>query len=335
MTHLPARPTVSVALCTYNGARFITEQVTSILNQTVPADELVVYDDASSDDTISRIQTAWDTARSEHPATTPILRIVVNQQRLGIAANFGCAMSACRGEFIVLSDQDDRWHPDRLTRGLARMHAEPKLLLLHGNARLINAEGRALGATLFDALRVTVAELEAIAAGHALDVALYRNLVTGATTLFRRSLLQAALPIPLHWLHDEWLGVIAAALGAARVETEPLIDYRQHGANQIGAREAALIDEIKQAVAPRGEWHTRRVARAIELVTRLVELGSAVPAPALALANEKVEHHRARAGLSSSRLQRVLPVMREWSTGGYRRFGRGARGAIKDVLEGP
>ena len=332
---MSARPTVSVALCTCNGARFIAEQINSIFSQTVLADELVVFDDASSDDTVVRIRAAWQTARAKHLEVTPILRMHVNQQRQGIAANFGRALLACRGELIALSDQDDCWHPDRLSRGVARMQTEPKLLLLHGNARLVDAEGRALGSTLFDALGVTGAELDAIAAGNAFSVLLDRNLVTGAATLLRRSLLKQALPIAPHWLHDEWLGVIAAAMGASAVEAEPLIDYRQHGGNQIGARKVTVVEAFKQATAARGDWHVRRLARATELVRRLVELGDAVPDAALAQARDKAGHHGARTALPESRFLRVYPLMREWSTGRYQRFGRGVRGLFKDLLEAP
>ncbi|MDB5889599.1 MAG: putative glycosyltransferase, family 2 [Polaromonas sp.] len=338
---MSVRPTISVALCTCNGARFITEQVNSILGQTLPAEELVVYDDASSDDTVLRIRAAWDTwkarpgARGTQQQSLPVLRIETNKQRLGVAANFSRAISACRGELIALSDQDDVWHANRLSQAVARVQAEPKRLLLHANARLIDAGGQALGLTLFDALSMTKAELDAIAAGNAFKVLLDRNVITGAATLFRRSLLTHAQPIPPHWLHDEWLGVIAAALGGVGIETEPLIDYRQHGDNQIGAARKTVMNEIKRAVASRGDWHVRRHARAAELAARLRQMGQLVPPALLAMADEKVEHHRARAALPQSRWLRAWPLLQEWSTGRYRRFGRGMRGVVKDLLEAP
>ena len=167
--------------------------------------------------------------------------------------------------------------------------------------------------------------------GRAFEVLLDRNLVTGAATIVRRNLLAAALPIPEHWIHDEWLGAIAAALGGLDIEQVPLLDYRQHGGNQIGARRESLPDAIRRALEPRGDWHTHRLLRAQELETRLRELS--ISGPAIEAVREKVAHHSARAALPASRTRRPLPILREWNTGRYGRFGRGLRGVIKDLLE--
>src|SRR4030095_7340214 len=108
----------------------------------------------------------------------------------------------------------------------APFEARPELLLLHSDASLVDAELAPLGNTLFHALEVQRAELEAIAQGRAFDVFLRRNLVTGATTVFRRSLLDAALPFSDAWVHDEWLAAIAAATACVGGAPEPAIDYR-------------------------------------------------------------------------------------------------------------
>lgn len=323
---------VSVALCTCEGARFIADQIESICRQTMPPAEIVLHDDASCDDTIARAQAAWRRCLDRRPDGTPELKIAVHEQRLGVARNFSSALAACTHEFIALSDQDDVWHPKRLERMVLRMEARPSLLLLHGNARLVDAEGRSLGGTLFEALDVSAKELEAIAGGVAFKVLLDRNLVTGATTLLRRRLLESAFPIPPHWIHDEWLGMLAAALGGLDVEKEPLLDYRQHGANQIGAQRERFLDAAGRAMASRGEWHTRRLLRAQELEARLEALPS-VPPLVLGMVREKVAHHRARAALPQARIRRLPLVFREWKTGRYRRYGRGLRGVIKDLLE--
>jgi glycosyltransferase involved in cell wall biosynthesis len=326
---------VSVALCTCNGSRFIAEQIESICRQTLPAAEIVMHDDASGDGTVAVAQAAWERCRAERPQATPALRVVVHPQRLGIARNFAGAMTDCLGDLIALCDQDDHWYPERLERLVSRMDAQPATSLLHGNARLVGADGRWLGSTLFEGLAVSEAELQAIASGQAFEVLLDRNLVTGATTIFRRSLLTAALPIPAHWLHDEWLGAIAAAMGTVDVELESLLDYRQHGANQIGARREGLIDAYRRATKPRGDWHARRLMRAQELQLRLEAMSAAVPGPVIEAVRDKVAHHRVRADLPADRGRRPLPILREWKTGRYRRFGRGLRGVIKDLLERP
>jgi hypothetical protein len=331
---MPAASRVSVALCTCNGARFIAEQVESVCRQTMPAAEIVLHDDASDDDTVARARAAWERCRAERPEATPELKIEVHAQRQGVVGNFAGAIAACGFELIALSDQDDRWHAGRISQLVSRMDAQPRTLLLHGNARLVDDEGRPLGDTLFHALAVTDLELKAISEGRALEVLLDRNLVTGAATIFRRSLLAAALPIPPHWLHDEWLGALAAALGGLDVEQDALLDYRQHGGNQIGAQRESWTDAMRRATMQRGDWHTHRLMRARELEARLQTLVPSVPNPVMGLVREKVAHHAARAALPVARLLRPLPIIREWSTGRYRRFGRGLRGVVKDLLEG-
>lgn len=330
---MPAACSVSVALCTCNGSRFIAEQIDSICQQTQPAVEIVLRDDASDDDTVARASEAWERCRAQRPEATPELRIAVHARRLGVTNNFASALADCGGDLIALSDQDDRWHPDRLERLVARMDAQPAMLLLHGNARMIDAQGQWLGNTLFEALGMSDAELRKISEGRAFEVLLDRNLVTGAATIVRSNLLAAALPIPEHWIHDEWLGAIAAALGGLDIEQVPLLDYRQHGGNQIGARRESLPDAIRRALEPRGDWHTHRLLRAQELETRLRELS--ISGPAIEAVREKVAHHSARAALPVSRTRRPLPILREWKTGRYGRFGRGLRGVIKDLLERP
>jgi glycosyltransferase involved in cell wall biosynthesis len=330
---MPATPRVSVALCTCNGSRFIAEQVDSICRQTLSATEIVLHDDASTDETVAHVRAAWGRWQSERPHATPELRITVHERRLGIAQNFASALNECNGDLIALSDQDDRWHPERLEHLVARMDAQPATLLLHGNARLIGADGNLLGNTLFDALAVSRSELRAIAHGRAIHVLLDRNLVTGATTIFRRSLLYAALPFPAHWLHDEWLGAVAAALGGVDVEKGLLLDYRQHAGNQIGAQREPLFDGLRRVTRSRRDWHTRRLMRAQELEARLAMLDPPVASSVIDEVREKVAHHRARAGFPDARIRRPLPILQELSTGRYQRFGRGLRGVIKDLLE--
>jgi len=323
-------PGVSVALCTCNGSRFIEQQVESICRQTLPAREIVLKDDASDDDTVARAQAAWGRCKAQAPHATPPLRVAVHSRRLGVSQNFASALGECSGELIALCDQDDYWYPERLERLASRMHGQSALLLIHGNARLVDAQGTPLGTTLFEALAVSAAEFDALSHGRALDVLLNRNVVTGAATILRRSLLETALPIPPHWVHDEWLGAIAAALGGVDVEPIPLLDYRQHGGNQIGAQQERILDAMRSATKARADWHTHRLKRAQELEARLGELS--VSSAAMELVREKVVHHRARAAFPANRLRRPLPILRELSTGRYRRFGRGLRGVIKDLL---
>nr|WP_315429395.1 glycosyltransferase family 2 protein [uncultured Albidiferax sp.] len=324
------KPSVSVALCTHNGARFILDQVNSIRQQSVLPTQIVVSDDASSDNSIEIAQAAIAELKSQSDLQLQILR---NSPPLKVVKNFEQAVSACTGDLIALCDQDDAWHPDRLERMVAEFERRPDLLLLHSNARLIDAQGKDLSESLFEAIEVKAFELAWIHGGRAIDTLLRRNVVTGATTVFRCSLLQYALPFPPEWLHDEWLAIVAAAVGRVDVLEDRLIDYRQHAANQVGARRETLIEKMQKALSTRDHTLAARAVRVEILLDRLQQFGDAVPPEIIEKVRKKLAHQRFRATLPQRRMARWLPVMGELVTGRYNQFGRGLHCVARDFLE--
>lgn len=326
-------PRVSVALCTHNGARFLREQVRSICLQVPPPAEIVLSDDASRDDSVAVVRAAVEECQRERPGLQVPLRVLQNAVALRVTKNFEQAIGACTGELIALSDQDDVWLPGRLARMVSEFEARPGLLLLHTDARLVGANREDLGQTLFHALEVQPFEAERIHGGRAFDVFLRRNLVTGATTVFCRSLLDQAMPFPSEWVHDEWLGIIAAAVGQVDILEQPWIEYRQHEANQIGARRDSFAGKVRKALASRGRIHIERAIKAEILLARLLEFGDRVALETVEKVRGKVAHQRFRAALPASRIARCLPVLREAMTGRYDKFGRGVRGVVRDLFE--
>lgn len=330
----PTSPlSISVALCTYNGAAFIREQVRSICSQTRPPMEIVLSDDASSDGCVDIARAAVAECAAERPEHPVVLRILQNRTALRVTKNFEQAVCACEGDLIALSDQDDVWRPDRLARMAAEFERRPDLLLLHTDAQLVDDDRKGLGHSLFHALEVKPFELNWIHGGNAFDVFLRRNLVTGATAIFRRSLRDAAAPFPVEWVHDEWLAIIASAIGRVDVLEDELIEYRQHQSNQIGARRDTFAEKVRKALASRGDTHVKRAIKAELLLARLIELGDRVPAAVIEKVRSKIEHQRFRAALPASRIARCVPVLREAMTGRYDKFGRGVRGVVRDLFE--
>lgn len=324
---------ISVALCTHNGAAYIGEQVRSICHQSLPPFEIVLSDDASTDDTVSIAEAAWQAALAERPGVDIQLRVLRNKLALRVTRNFEQAAAACRSELIALSDQDDSWPPHRLERLAREFERHPDLLLLHSDARLVGRTLEDLGQTLFFALEVTPKELRRIHEGNAFDVFLRRNLVTGATALFRRRLLEWAMPFPDGWLHDEWLGIVAAAVGRVDVVEEPLLDYRQHGNNQIGASRDSFSAKVNKALASRGNTHVERARKAEQLLVWLDALGGDASDARREKVRGKLTHQRFRAALPPARLARIAPVLREAATGRYGLYGRGFRGVVRDLFE--
>ncbi len=317
---------VSVALASFNGERYIAEQLRSILDQTRLPDEIVVSDGGSRDDTVRVAREVLGAA-----AHGTRVEIIADGARLGVTENFDRAIAATRGAFIALSDQDDRWHRDRLARGLVQLE-RPDVLLAGGNAVLVAADGTALPLDLFTALGIGPSEVDILGGPDAFALLLKRNLVTGATVMFRRELLDVARPLPAEWVHDEWLTILAAALGSVGMDADPLIDYRQHGANEIGVQAPTLRYRIRRMLEPRGDRY-RTLARRSQLLAERVS-NLPVPTRYRELAARKAAFESVRAGYGVSRLSRIRPVLAGLRAGSYRELSsQGSLDVARDLLQ--
>ncbi len=209
-------PRVSVALCTYNGARFLPEQLDSLLAQDERDLELVAADDASTDG-------SWELLQAYAPRFARS-RLIRNERTLGVRANFGQVLRACRGEWIAPCDQDDRWLPSKLSRLLAV--AQPGDGLVYCDSALVDARGQALGRRVSQRYRMVDGSEPRMFA--------LSNCVSGHAMLLHRSLLARALPIPEGAAHDWWLAFVAASTSRLRHVDEALIEFRQHQDNASG-----------------------------------------------------------------------------------------------------
>jgi hypothetical protein len=314
---------ISVAMCTFNGERFLAQQLASIQAQTRVPDEVVIRDDGSTDGTCRIVE---DFART-FPGR---IDVAVNPRRLGVTANFESVLAATTGDLILLCDQDDVWYPDRVQVAQAAFEADPSLLLCFADARLVDGSGRPLGVTELQALGFRADERRRIGSGRAFEVLSVRNLALGASTAFRRSLLADALPIPPSWVHDEWIAVIAAARGRIAHLDLPLIDYRQHGANTVGRPPLSLVELWAAVFRPKEDIRAGLIDRASALADRLATMGATDEHRALAI--EKLVHARLRRRLPASRWRRLVPIVREALTGRYGRCSTGWRAMLVDLF---
>jgi glycosyltransferase involved in cell wall biosynthesis len=327
---MPAAPVdarVSVALCTYNGEAFLAEQLASIARQTVLPGEIVVSDDGSTDGTSDIVE--------RFSATSPVpVRFLRNPTALGVTRNFESAVRATVGDLVVLSDQDDVRRPDRLERALAAFDERPELQLVCSDARLVGADGAPLGTTLFASLSIGPHERDRIRAGDAFGVLLRRNLVTGATAMFRRAVVDAAVPFPSPWVHDEWLAIVAVSRGPIELLDEPLVDYRQHGSNQIGIVEPTLAYKVSRLMEP-GRQRNRDIAdRVAGLASWLDDADEPAPLADRSAVIAKAAFERFRADLPPARWRRILPVLLRARHGEYQRYAsQGALDIVRDLLQ--
>lgn len=207
-----AEPLISVALCTYNGERYLPEQMDSLLAQSHRNLEIVAVDDGSSDQTPALLQ-----AYARRDAR---LRVVLNPVNVGFRRNFSYAMSLCAGDFVAPCDQDDIWLPDKLR---TLIEAIGTRALVYCDSELIAADGRSLGMRMSD--QWVMQDI--------LDPAAFvlTNCVSGHAMLFRRDLLQGAPPVPEAFFHDWWLAALAASRGGVGYCQQALVRYRQHDGN--------------------------------------------------------------------------------------------------------
>lgn len=313
---------VSVALCTHEGERFVEQQLRSILAQTRPVDEIVVGDDASTDATLAIV------ARVAEGTDVPIV-VRRHEPALGLVANFTDAIEATTGDVVALCDQDDVWHPDRVATMLGALGGVD---LVHSDARLVDGDGADLGTTLLDSLEATGWERDRMAHGGALEALLRRNLVTGATVMVRRDAAVAALPVPAGWIHDEWIAMACALGGGVRLVPETTIDYRQHGANQIGVRRLTLRQKVARVLEADSGSHERKATRAESLAREAHARGLGTPEQRRAL-DAKAAHERRRAGLPAARVLRAPAVASGVARGAYGRYSRGVLDVARDLLE--
>ena len=200
----------SIALCTYNGERFLQAQLDSLLAQTQRPDQIVIRDDVSTDRTLDILRAFVPVAEALGIAVD----LQVNAVNSGYRLNFDGALRACTGEVIFLCDHDDVWHADKVSRFCAEFDARPDLLALHCDAELIDGDGKALGKRLFRSLGIGERELRRMHQGDAFNLLLKRSMVTGAAMAIRRSVLAHALPIPASGgVHDGGIATIAAMSG--------------------------------------------------------------------------------------------------------------------------
>lgn len=214
--HNPTNTSVAVVVATYNGAAYLLAQLESIAQQTHTPVQIIIVDDASSDDTV-RIAHAF---AAQHPE----VMVVQNETRLGYIKNFEKGMLLATANYVALSDQDDIWVPHKLEKLLANIGGQ---MLAYSDSELIDANGHLLHqkmSSIKNQLAYHTPIMYAIGAwapGHAM--------------LFKKKLIDKAVPFPALVTHDFWLGFVATCYSKVVYVNEPLVHYRQHTQNAIGA----------------------------------------------------------------------------------------------------
>lgn len=222
---------VSIAMATFDGSRFILEQLKSLANQSCLPAEVVISDDCSTDGTVQLVE--------EFSKQAPFkVRIVRNQRTRGYRDNFMQAAGLCTSPIVAFCDQDDIWHSEKIAETL-KCFDDPSVMLVHHNANLIDVNGRFMRLALESRM---LKEKRAP-----------RYFAMGFTEVFRRELLEFS-SLRDHSIdhqepaekmaHDKWIFFLAAAFGKVVYLEKPLVDYRQHGNNTYGFKSDGFLTRI-------------------------------------------------------------------------------------------
>lgn len=235
---------VSIVMATYNGGKYLRQQLDSILQQTYRHFELIVVDDASTDNTLSILD--------EYAALDDRIHVFPAVKNLGLVANFERGLGLAKGDFIALSDQDDIFRKDKIELLRAALKDHPDRDLVVSDLSLIDEDDVEFATSMWRYQKLNPQQ------GKPFHRLLYSNFATGCAMMFRRRLLEIAIPFPSDCIvHDWWLAVVAASIkgGGICLVAEPLAAYRQHRSNVIGARETDNIQNIfvsRISAPPRG-----------------------------------------------------------------------------------
>ena len=311
----------SIALATYQGARFLSQQLESFLNQARRPDEVCISDDASTDET-------QDVIRA-FSSTSPFpVKLVVNADRGGVNKNFENAVMQCTGDVILFSDQDDIWLPSHIERLVLPMEHNPQIMAVASDSQFVDETLKLSGGTQAqsdrfpDSLRAATMRLPR----NQLELVLRQNIHSGHGMAFRRSLLPLLMPFTRTFMFDEWVLVLAATAGFITYVPEPLTLHRQHRTQTMGARNKDLHLWASQSKNVSQEQERVQEEKWREMLNRVRDCRDLLPDAKSAerALQEKLEFV-ARRTLTRRRPlpARFLLTVRELIRGNYHRLGRG------------
>lgn len=232
---------VTVLLCTYNGEKYVREQTESILSQSYEDFSIVVSDDGSKDETLNIVRELMN----EHPGK---IKLIQQEPPTGGAERHFLKLITEKqygeADYIMLSDQDDVWNPEKMEKTLREMQAleviygKDKPILVHCDSEVVDQELRPISPSYVEYQKMTPDR-------KALNQLLVQNNVVGGAMMINRALAEFIRAVPEHCvMHDQWIALVASAFGEIRFLPESLYKYRQHESNVLGAEKGSRIMEV-------------------------------------------------------------------------------------------
>lgn len=316
-------------MCTYNGARFLDEQLASLIAQSRRPDEVIVCDDGSTDSSVASLRS--------FAAKAPFSVLLhENKDRLGSTKNFELAISLCTGELIYLCDQDDIWDSEKIGLTETLFIANPNVSLVFTNAVVVDDNAQSLGYSLWETLRIDKKLQKRLQSSGALEVLLERPIVTGTTMAFRSRFRDLVIPIPddISLIHDGWIALILSLVGPFDLIDRPLLKYRQHDAQQLGAP-----DNTRPAISPilananrRNDFESE-IKKLEAVCERLQSNERRYEFRHDETLRDRLNHLYQRVTISERKLRGVSLAIDELVSGRYHRYSNGFYSLMKDLVK--
>lgn len=322
---------ISVAMATYNGAKYLQEQLDSLLTQTRQPDEVIINDDCSTDDTLEIIQSFAE--RAPFPVVWER-----NKRNLGLVENFNRALMRTSGDLVFLSDQDDVWFSDKIAR-VVQVASCCSALVIMNDAALTDADLNEVGLT----------KLGQIRSGGLPDKAF----VMGCCIAIKRDLLDLCLPITQGYpAHDTWIVEFADGMGRKRIIPDVLQWYRRHDSNASQGissntlklrRLDILLSKLTSSLRDifikerktdlNNSQHLNLLLQGVHSAERRANsiYGKELQVIAVALEQNNVALSKRSKIRTNPRYQRLGLIVGLWRQGGYAKFS-GLKSALKDLV---
>lgn len=229
---------IDILMATYNGEKYISEQLDSIIGQDFNDWKLLIRDDGSKDNTIFIINKYMKKFPDK-------IELINNENRnLGVKLNFGELMKHSKNQYCMFSDQDDVWLPNKISitlnkmKELEKVYGSKKPVLVHTDLKVVNKDLELLNKSFCKYSNIDPKR-------NALNKLLVKNTVTGCTMMMNSKLKKVISEIPKECvMHDHWISLVASVCGIIEFIDIPTILYRQHGNNQIGANNNSLFKKF-------------------------------------------------------------------------------------------
>lgn len=324
---------ISIALCTYNGERFLQEQLESIAAQSVVPFEMVICDDSSSDSTRKILEIF--TATANFP-----VQLHFNTTNLGYVKNFEKAISLCRGDIIALCDQDDKWRADKI-EVLQKYFCDPNVGMAFSNAAIIDENGKPTGQTLWDAVNFTPDLQQSFRQGDAYKTLYIRTFISGCTMAFRRRWWPLIQPIPedILFVHDAWIGLMISLFADVIIIDDNLVSYRMHTDQSIslGRGEYSAMEKLITIRNGKKSQHYNKHLNQFRAIRECIcrNEQNIIAEKRLYLLQQMKDHEihlMMRTNVPQNRLLRCTIITKELLSGSYHRFSNGFKSALVDIL---